>query len=138
MQILVASDNPQMSRKTWDVLQRQGFTAQTARNARLGDAVICTAQTRPDAILLVLTPAADRALRVLDELRVITQAPILGIGPSSVVRQILVARFQFALDLDSALDRLDDAGELRQQAVAGGADRAAPVALDQPNHRAAI
>jgi hypothetical protein len=48
--------------------------------------------------------------------------------------QLPVALLQLALDLDRALHRLDDAGELRQQAVAGGVDHAPVVAGDEAGH----
>jgi hypothetical protein len=53
-------------------------------------------------------------------------------------RQRGVALGQRALDLDRALHRLDDAGELGQHVVTGGVDDAAAVVLDALRDRRAI
>jgi pilus assembly protein CpaE len=77
------------------VTQINGFTASISRPAKLDDspglAAQALAQARPDLLVLVLSPNPERALAVLAELRLLTPARCLVVGPASDPRLVLRA-----------------------------------------------
>src|SRR5205085_10489690 len=76
------------------------------------------AQSHPNLLVVVLSPDAERALNALEELRLLTQVPVLVVGPATDSRLVLRAlrkgasdyidEAELAADLPAALARLKD------------------------------
>ena len=71
-----------------------------------------TFETRGD----IHTVAVDRAVALLDDVAEVHPDPVLH---AAIRRHLIVARFEFALHLDGAVDRFDDTVENGEDTVAG-------------------
>jgi pilus assembly protein CpaE len=104
----------------WPIKHGNGFTSSPPRPPRVDEpgaaAAHAAAQGNPELVVLVLSPNPERALAVLAELRLLTQARCLVVGPASDPRLVLralrggagdfVDEAELEADLGAALARL--------------------------------
>jgi pilus assembly protein CpaE len=116
MQGFIVSDHEPTSVKVRQTLLREGAECSPGQVVSLDQAPRHLTQIKPDLLVVVLQPNAERALSVLAELRFLTQAPLLAVGPvtdAKVVHRALrggatdyVDEAELDIDLKAALDRL--------------------------------
>jgi pilus assembly protein CpaE len=89
MQCFLVCDHPLIGGKVRQVLIREGLDCPAANLVRLDFATQRLVPARPDLIVVVLPPDAERALGVLTGLRGVSQAHIMVVGPVSDLKLVL-------------------------------------------------
>lgn len=116
MRVIVASDNEAVSGSIRQLLQVRGYECSAASVVPLHQAVDRTVRQKPEVLVLVVPDNPTNAFGVLREVRSMTQARVLVVGPASDAQLILqvmregahqyLDRNQLVLELTSALQRL--------------------------------
>ena len=89
MRAFIVGDHLRLSEEASEILKRNGFDCRDTDRVSWGYASEFLAHARRDVILLFMSPRLDGASRVLRELRALTEAPILAVGPVSDPKFIL-------------------------------------------------
>jgi pilus assembly protein CpaE len=89
MRGFIVSDLQPDGLKVRNALLREGADCPPGHVVTLDLAAQHVAQARPDLLVFVLPSDAERALALLNELRLLTQAPVLAVGPTADSRLVL-------------------------------------------------
>lgn len=138
MRAIVLSDNQTASFHIRQQLLREGLHCLAEDMQLLDRAADKLAQATPDLVVVVLSPNPELALDKLAELRLLTQARLLAVGPGANARLVLSAlrtgeddfldENELAVELPAALARMQS--ELPVQAEAARLHVAAKYASD--------
>jgi pilus assembly protein CpaE len=91
MRVYIVSDHDPTSARVRQIVLREGQDCPASQVVALDHAVDKVPQGRPDLIILVLAAGAERGLKVLADLRLLTPARVLAIGRASDPRLVLQA-----------------------------------------------
>ena len=81
MQAYLVSDHPSLSGQVRHVLVASGHECPAARVLSLDQAMAHLTLARPELVVVVLSPDAERGLRVVGDLRAASPAPVIAVGP---------------------------------------------------------
>jgi pilus assembly protein CpaE len=104
MQALIVSDHEPTTLAVRELLLREGIDCPAANLSSLGLAADHLTRARPDLIVVALVPDADRALAAVAQLHLLTQVPLLAVGPAADSRLVLRALRSGATDYVDAAD----------------------------------
>jgi pilus assembly protein CpaE len=91
MRIFIVSDHDPTSARVRQIVLREGQDCPATNVVSLDHAVDRVAQSKPDLIVLALAPVPEKSLRVLADLRPLSVARVLAVGPASDPRIVLQA-----------------------------------------------
>src|SRR5262245_50927040 len=89
MRALVLGENESITSKVRELLLRSAFDCSGAEVMRLDAADKGLVQSRPELIVLSLSPDPERGLLALGKVRAATRAHIVAVGPSHDPKLIL-------------------------------------------------
>jgi pilus assembly protein CpaE len=109
MQVFLVSDHEELGARVRRALLRQGKDCPSANVVSLNLAATRLKLSRPDLVVVALSPEPEHALQVISELRTLTTARILAVGPASDPKLI---RRSYQMGVGEYLDEIDLEPEL--------------------------
>ena len=110
MQVFIVSDHESIASSLRALFLREGMDCPAGNLVTMDLATERLARARADLVVVVLSPAPERALAVVGQLHLLLHVPLLAVGPAGNSRLVLQTLRAGAADY---IDECDIEGELR-------------------------